>query len=386
MSRIDPLLLETTRRILRAVADPQARHAEGAAASAAAANAGAASAAAANAGAGIARRAAAWRALADGGLTRAWLPEAAGGAGGGVADGFAILTLAGEVALDLPLAETLLAGWLLAAAGLTVPDGTLAPAGAIATGAAACAAGFAADGVVLDEHGRLRGRVTAVPFGREVDRLAVIGRRATGEPFAALIERAACRVAARDNLAGEPRDTVTVDGVAPIAATTVAADLHDQLWAMGAVARACQIAGALQGILARCVAYAGERVAFDRPIGKFQAIQHALARLAGEAAIALAASGSAADALASDTDPDGLFLEVASAKIRAGEAAAAGAAIAHQVHGAIGFSTEHPLHLFTRRLWAWRDDFGGESAWAVRLGARVAERGAGALWPLLAAR
>ncbi|HEY0484344.1 MAG TPA: acyl-CoA dehydrogenase family protein, partial [Kofleriaceae bacterium] len=165
------------------------------------------------------------------------------------------------------------------------------------------------------------------------------------------------------------------------------ADVADRLCAMGAVARACQIAGALQGILARSVAYAGERVAFDRPIAKFQAIQHALARLAGEAAIALAASGSAADALDAGTaDADGLLLEVAGAKIRAGEAAAAGAAIAHQVHGAIGFSIEHPLHLFTRRLWAWRDDFGSESAWAVRLGAHVARRGADALWPMLAAR
>jgi acyl-CoA dehydrogenase len=151
------------------------------------------------------------------------------------------------------------------------------------------------------------------------------------------------------------------------------------------------MAGALQSILGRSVAYVGERVAFDRPLAKFQVIQHALARLAGETAIALAASGSAADALAdtltSDThDADGVFLEVASAKIRVGEAAAAGAAIAHQVHGAIGFAIEHPLHLFTQRLWAWRDDFGSESAWAVWLGSHVARRGADALWPMVAAR
>jgi alkylation response protein AidB-like acyl-CoA dehydrogenase len=323
---------------------------------------------------------AAWRALEDHGLTRAWVPEAAGGAGASLVDGFAILTLAGGVALDLPLAETLLAGWLLAAAGLAVPEGTLAPAAPAATEGGR---------VVLGADGRLIGEVAAVPFAREVDRLAVIGRRAAGETFVALVDRAACTVSARDNLAGEPRDTVSFDGVTPGALASCPGDLADRLWAMGAVARACQIAGALQAILDRSVTYAGERVAFDRPIGKFQAIQHALARLAGEAAIALAASGSAADALARDPgggDAEGAFLEVASAKIRVGEAAAAGAAIAHQVHGAIGFSIEHPLHRFTRRLWAWRDDFGSESAWAVRLGAHVARRGADALWPMLAAR
>src|SRR5262249_28851215 len=148
----------------------------------------------------------------------------------------------------------------------------------------------------------------------------------------------------------------------------------------------CQMAGALQAILARSVAYAGERVAFDRPIGKFQAIQQALARLAGEAAVAVAAAGSAADALHAGTaDAARALPEGASAQIRVGEAAAAGAAIAHQVHGAIGFSTEHALHRFTRRLWAWRDDFGSESAWAVRLGAHAVRWG-DALWPVLAAR
>ena len=352
MSRTDPLLLDVTRRILEDVADPQTRR-----------------------GGDRDGREAAWQALEGHGLTRAWVPEAAGGAGASIADGFAILTLAGGVALDVPLAETLLAGWLLAAAGLTVPDGRLAP---IAT---------ASDGVRLDADGRLSGQAAAVPFARDADRLAVLGQREPGDAFVALVDRAVCTVHARDNLAGEPRDTVIFGSVTPSVVAPVAADLAGRLEAMGAVARACQMAGALQAILARSVAYVGEREAFDRPIGKFQVIQHALARLAGEAAIALAASGSAADALdAANDDADGVFLEVASAKIRVGEAAAAGAAIAHQVHGAIGFSTEHPLHLFTQRLWAWRDDFGSESVWAVRLGTNTVQWGADGLWPIIASR
>jgi acyl-CoA dehydrogenase len=147
------------------------------------------------------------------------------------------------------------------------------------------------------------------------------------------------------------------------------------------------MAGALQAILDLSVAYANERVAFEKPIGKFQAIQHSLAKLAGETAAALAAASSAADAIHSTAHFDeAVFLEVASAKIRVGEAVTAGAAIAHQVHGAIGFSQEHVLHRYTQRLWAWRDDFGSESYWALRLGQLVARNGADALWPMLAAR
>jgi alkylation response protein AidB-like acyl-CoA dehydrogenase len=136
------------------------------------------------------------------------------------------------------------------------------------------------------------------------------------------------------------------------------------------------------------VKYAGERVAFEKPIAKFQAVQHNLARLAGEVAAASTAATSAADAIAnaaSLADP-GVYLEAASARIRSAEAATEGSAIAHQVHGAIGYTKEHILHRFTMRMLAWRDDFGNESQWAVELGNRIAAAGADELWPLVASR
>jgi acyl-CoA dehydrogenase len=116
-------------------------------------------------------------------------------------------------------------------------------------------------------------------------------------------------------------------------------------------------------------------------------VQHNLARLAGEVAAAVAAAGSAADAVAqAHAFDEAVFLEAASAKIRCAEAAQEGVAIAHQVHGAIGFTKEHILHRFTLRLLSWRDDFGNESHWAVALGNLVAARGADDLWPLVASR
>ena len=83
---------------------------------------------------------------------------------------------------------------------------------------------------------------------------------------------------------------------------------------------------------------------------------------------------------------DAVFLEGVAAKIRCSEAAEKGGAIAHQVHGAIGFTIEHILHRFTLRSLSWRDDFGSESYWAVELGKRVAALGADELWPLVASR
>jgi len=320
------------------------------------------------------RQQAVWSALEEAGLSRAWIPESLNGSGATLADGFDVLRIAGGNAAAVPLAETLLGGWLLAQAKLAMPDGilTLAPVDQ-------------RDRISLDAFDKLSGFARAVPFARDAEHLAVLAAR-SGRNYVALVDRKRCAVTPGKNLAGDARDAVLFRDVAPNAVAEVSIGF-DAVLSMGAAARAMQIAGALQSVLELSVAYANERVAFEKPIGKFQSIQHSLARLAGETAAAIAAAGSAADAINSAARfGDAVFLEVASAKIRTGEAVAVGAGIAHQVHGAIGFSQEHALHRYTQRLWAWRDDFGGESEWAVRLGRLVASNGADALWPMLAAR
>ena len=212
-----------------------------------------------------------------------------------------------------------------------------------------------------------------------------------GGPAIVLVERSAVRVERGESLAGDASDTVTFDGAMPVRVAAARAGVdQDALMLMGAVIRSVETAGALETMLALTLRYADERVAFERKIAKFQAVQHNIARLAGEVAAAMTAAGSAADAIAGaqDKEPfdDAIFLEAAAAKIRSAEAAQEGAAIAHQVHGAIGFTREHVLHRFTLRVLGWRDDFGNESHWAVELGNRVAARGGDAFWPLLASR
>ena len=156
---------------------------------------------------------------------------------------------------------------------------------------------------------------------------------------------------------------------------------RERLLLEGALARALQMAGALERILGYAVQYANERIQFGRPIGKFQAVQHMLAVLAGHVAASAAVTDAAVEASA--TAPDAFL--VAAAKARTGEAAGRGAEIAHQVHGAMGYTQEHNLHDSTRRLWSWRDEFGNEAFWQRRLGREVVAAGADALWPRLSA-
>jgi acyl-CoA dehydrogenase len=354
----DSIVAETAARIFRDVADP----------------------ATVNRAADGAWKAPAWAALEEAGLPLAWVPDSLGGAGAELADGFAVLREAGRAAVALPVAETLLAGWLLAGAGIASPRGAMA-----------CGPVRDADRAILAKSGTVSGRLRAISFASEAGHLALVTEREGGGEVVALIEVGTAGIGNGASIAGDALDSVQLESVRPVALADAPAGMGRAAFAlMGAAVRSMQMAGALEAILDLAVAYANERVAFGRPIAKFQAVQHNLARLAGEVAAGIAAAGSAADAIATTSGSrgfdEGVFLEAASAKIRVGEAAGEGAAIAHQVLGAIGFTREHVLHRFTQRLWAWRDDFGNESQWAVRLGNLVAAKGSDALWPMLAAR
>ena len=322
-----------------------------------------------------------WEALEESALTRAWIPEALGGPGTSLADGFAIVRLAGTHAVPAPLAETLLAGWLASDAGLEAPEGplTVAPVDA--------ASPLRLDGEALV------GSARRVPFASGCEHIVAVytdgGTGSTGSAGigVALVPRGACTIEPATSLADEPSDIVVFDGAMPVARSRPApANLAERLRRMGATARAEQMAGALEGCLEQSLRYAADRRQFGRPIAKFQAVQHNLAVLAGEVAAATTSADAAASAIARHgIEDDRTFLAVATAKIRCGQAAGAGAGIAHQVHGAMGFTREYSLQHRTRRLWAWRDDFDPETVWAIELGRHVARRGGDALWATVAA-
>lgn len=322
-----------------------------------------------------------WAGIEETGLNVAALPEDLGGAGLGLGDSLGILRIAGRAALSAPLAETLLAGWMLGAAGLEMP------AGRIAFGPSSFH-----DNLTLDPDGTVSGSVQRLAFARECTHAALLAQDAEGISVV-LIALDEASIEQNSNLAYDPVDRVTFSRCHAVATRRApAAFTADTALLMGVAARSLQIAGALEKMLALTTDYVMQRRAFERPISGFQAVQHSVAQLASEVAVSVSAARSAADALETllgegrgFNDPE-LRLEVISAKIRTASAAQKGAAIAHQLHGAIGVTREHVLHRLTLRVLAWRDDFGNESQWRERLGQLVCERGPAALWPLLATR
>jgi acyl-CoA dehydrogenase len=165
-----------------------------------------------------------------------------------------------------------------------------------------------------------------------------------------------------ENLAGEERDDVMLEE--PGSLISLAPDV---IWLRGALVRAALMTGALERICQLSLAHARERRQFGRPIGSFQAVQAHLVTIAQQTALA----GVAVDAAVAR---DGAF-EIAAAKLLAGRAAVTAARAAHQVHGAVGVTRAHPLGVQTRRLWAWRCEYGDERHWAARLGAGLHQAG-----------
>ena len=294
-----------------------------------------------------------WQAAEEAGFPLALLSEAEGGFGLEPVDAMTPLLIAARHAAALPLAETMLANWLLARAGLPPVEG---PA----------AVSFAPD--------------TPVAWGRLAQSLIVLD------------QTAGLRVVlpTRDfwtpgrSIAGEPLDSIS----APLPETkSHDLSLHPLApQAMAALLRAQQMAGAMHSVLALSLRYANERVQFGRTLAKFQAIQHYLSVMAAETAAAGAAAQMAAAATPlADSKPETFIALAGAAKIRTGEAASKVAELAHQVNGAIGFSHEYALHPLTRRLWSWRDLDGRECDWARRLGATLRSGSPGEIWPRITA-
>src|SRR3984957_2106331 len=190
-----------------------------------------------------------WQALTEAGLPLSWVSEEYGGSGASLAEGFSVLSAAGRFAIGVPLAETMLAGWLLSQAKITSPQGemTVAPAGP-------------KDRITVNADGTLSGRARGVPFALDAKHIAVLAHGTRGLSIA-LVEAGACRIETGLNLGGDSSDTVTLSHAPPAIAPAPQGFDHTSLLLMGAVARSLQIAGALETTLDITVNYSNERVA-----------------------------------------------------------------------------------------------------------------------------
>ena len=321
-----------------------------------------------------------WQLVVDNGLDLALAPESAGGIGASWSEAYPILRALGYHQVPLPLAETMIAALLLAKAGIEIPAGPIA---LIDEGRDNAITHATTSGDTV-----LNGSARRVAWASECS-FAVV---ALNDGDICLVEISAgptVQVTRQRNQAREPQDDLLFEGARAAArAPNPFPALDAPLRSFGALAKSAMMVGAMEWLLEQSTQYAMDRVQFGRAIGKNQAIQQSLALLAGELACARAAALVAcADAPSALThDCTAALFSIAVAKIRAGEAATRATSIAHQVHGAIGFTYEHGLNYATRRLWAWREACGADAFWAEQLGRAVIAARAGGFWPAMTQR
>lgn len=304
-----------------------------------------------------------WQQVCEQGIERVLAAEDAGGMAAAWGDAYPVLRACGRYGVPLPVAEAILCHWLARQAGIVLPEGV---------------PGLIAAPVEL-ENNRLLVTDTDVPWGRNADYFV-----ATADANLVIASIDGATVSETDNIGRDPRDKL--NGRCTVLSKAALNAPADSIHWLGALVRSAQIAGAGAAALDLAVNYTGEREQFGRPLSRFQAIQHHLADLAGIVASVDAMAMAACEAV----DRRGFAgngrdarLEIAAAKQRASEGVEKITRLSHQVHGAIGFTYEYGLHFLTRRLWAWRSEFGTAAAWGEYLGRAALEQGGNGVWPLM---
>jgi acyl-CoA dehydrogenase len=312
----------------------------------------------------------AWAAVDEIGVIALVVPEANGGAGATYADAAVVLPALGSLAASVPIVEAgLMAGWLMTLAGAQLPTGVVTAALAEDIDARPSGDGW-----------QLSGTLPRVPWARYADRVVVLTRLGV-EWYALDLPCAGLDIRHGINVAGEPRDSIVFSGLVISDDYLHRLDGPDgidvEFQRRGAFGRSLMMVGAAQSVYARTVGYARERQQFGRTLAAMPAVQQMLAELAAETSAMTVAVEAAA--LALDRHPTQTWT-LDAARIRADIAVQTVTAIGHQIHGAIGFTREHPLHRFTTRLWAWRQEYRNQSAWADVFGETLCQKDDLTLW------
>ena len=308
-----------------------------------------------------------WKQAVDLGWPGIALPEACGGAGYGLLELAVLAEELGRGAATLPLlssyAATLPIVWSRTGAMRDRWHSRLAAGDATAALAVVTARGD--DGIHTEPQGdgwRLDGTAIAVPFGAVVDLLLVRVDLADGPALVAVpADAPGVRRERHDTFAPDPFAAVTFSG-ATVARDDVVGDgvVLERALAHQAVADTAYAVGLAGGALALAVDHASNREQFGRPIGVNQAVSHQCVDMRVEIdAMRVLALQAAWRLDRFDADPAGAARAVALANAYARDVLPGIFARAHQVHGAIGFTMEYDLQLFTRRAKAYELTGGG---------------------------
>jgi alkylation response protein AidB-like acyl-CoA dehydrogenase len=293
-----------------------------------------------------------WRKLAGLGVTALAVPERHGGLGASLLDVVIACEELGHHAMPGPVAESLVAVPQLLAGLAAEP---------LAATARSAAAGWLA-GLAAGDLIATMARPPHLPYAADAD-VADLVLLADGDAVW-LAEAGTCHRSvdqARSLWEVQPGELLA-RGPAVAAAVARALDA-------GTLACAAQLLGAGRALLEESVRHATRRTQFGRPVGSFQAVKHRLADVAISLEFARPLLSHAAITL-SQYAPTAAR-DVSAAKVAATDAATRAARAALQVHGAIGYTREHDLHLWLTKVQALKGAWGSQAGHRARVLAAI---------------
>lgn len=286
----------------------------------------------------------------------------------------ALLRLSGRFGVLAPIQDTVLGRLALHRLGLQAPKGPL--------GLLWLKPGLKAT-LKKGKPPTLYGMSPHVPFGRHLGK-ALVFHQDSDSWIVGLLDIGNCNLEEAQGLSGAPNDTLWLGGVSLEPSWKLSSEQAKEmqgLFSLGRLGSLATMAGAMERMLEMSLDYTKERIQFGRPIAKFQAIQHMLAQMAEEVLGALSALTGASQAYGSES----FERELGAAQIFSFKASTRVYDMAHQVHGAIGFTDEYPLGRFTRLLLEHQQRLSLTEKASLRLGRQAIDHADRELWSWLSA-
>lgn len=305
-----------------------------------------------------------WPTVVELGWPLVGIDEAQGGSGGSLLELGALAGMLGRHGAAIPLIEQALASWMLASAGHPVPTDVVTVANPH-------------DCALTTTDTAVSGRAHAVPWATHASR-AVLTAEVDGTARPVIVDLASAGLSRHDEVtvAGEPRSDLDVQDVS----MTVLGNgpNADALFQRAALLSTAALVGAMEEAFELTRIYVTEREQFGRPLSRLQVVESSLAEMSSHVSLARSALDMAIQALARDSPCSDMA--VASARVVSVEVTSRVGELAHLLHGAMGITREYALHRSTRRIWSWRDEWGGERWWRRSLGELALAAGSDQFW------
>lgn len=310
-----------------------------------------------------------WNAMVEQGWTGVELATADGGLGLGPVEVAVLLEEIGRHAAPAPFQSTVLALGALARAGRRGPVAALLGGDAIG-----CVAWSSRPDAVRAERAgtewRLTGRPDPTPYAPSAS-VALVVAATDGVPALFEIDLGAGGAPRREPAMDRTRELGWLRFEGTPAVHLGGPDAVDALVDRGAVYASAEMLGGASRVMDMAVEHAKERVQFGRPIGSFQAVKHRCADMLVDVEGMRSTVYWAAWCIGADDDAS---VAASTAKVWCSDASKRVMASALQVHGGIGFTWEHDLHLFLKRAQLDQLTFGDAAAHRVRLASRLRPR------------